>query len=107
MTAALLLTIELSRKLKGACAWIDGGVLANDGSKHADCSTCQATCGKSNDMGLADAGFRIARTLTGLVLNWNCPSCGCEVTEETRLFSAGSDAKAIAANPLCGRCRAA
>lgn len=107
MTAALLLTVELARKLNGNCAQVGGGVLANDGSKHADCATCYATCGKSSDMGMADAGLKIARTLTGLVLNWLCPSCGCEVTEATELFSASADAKAIATDPLCGRCRAA
>jgi hypothetical protein len=107
MTAALLLTVELARKMNGDCAQVSGGVLARDGNKHADCSTCHAVCGKSNDMGLADAGFRIARTLEGLALNWACPSCGVEVTEATTLFSASADARKIAADALCGRCRAA
>lgn len=105
MTAALLLTVELARRLNGNCAQVSGGVLANDGSKHADCSTCHATCGNASDMGLAEAGFRISRTLNGLALNWACPSCGRDVTEETSLFAASEDARKIATDPLCGRCR--
>jgi hypothetical protein len=105
MTAALLLTVELARKMNGDCAQVSGGILASDGSKHADCSTCHALCGKSNDMGLADAGFRITRALEGLMLNWSCPSCGCEVTEATSLFSASADARNIATDALCCRCR--
>lgn len=106
MTAALLLSIELARKLNGDCAPVAGGVLANDGSKHADCSTCTAAaCGKSRDMGLAEAGFRITRSWQGLSLAWRCPGCGGEVTEQTELFAASRDARTIAADPLCGRCR--
>ena len=47
MTASLLLSIELARRLNGGCAPVAGGVLANDGETHADCSTCTAAaCGK-------------------------------------------------------------
>lgn len=105
MTAALLLTINLARRLNGNCAQVTGGVLASDGSKHTDCSTCHSICGKADDMGLADAGVRISRTHTGLQLKWSCPSCQCEVTEATELFSAGADARRIAGDNHCHRCR--
>lgn len=106
MTAALLLTIEIARKLRGGCVIVDGGVLALDGARHADCSTCHAECGISKDVGLAETGFRIAKSHDGLSLNWECPTCKTSVCERTTIFLASADARAIAADPICVKCRA-
>jgi len=135
MTAALQLTIDLSRKLNGACRTVAGfslstssspysgaspkgeainalsggvlskGILSNDGAVHADCSTCFAQCGDRNDLGLADKGFALTQDWEGLRLRWKCPGCSVDVHESTELFMASKTAKSIDADPLCGRCR--
>lgn len=68
----------------------------------ADCFGCESLSG---DMGLADSGFSLERKRGQLQLSWRCPECGGAVIEETSLLSAAADAKIIAADALCHRCR--
>lgn len=107
MTAALLITYEISRRIRGKCKPYKKGLLAADGFFHADCSTCFATCGDMDDMGLAFSGVVITQDWNGLNLKWKCPGCGCDTYQETVLMSAARDAEQIAADSLCCKCRKA
>lgn len=106
MTAAALLTRAIARNLRGSCRLMpDGSLLARDGARHSDCSTCAAPCEIAGDMGLADAGVRLIKEPGWLSLEWQCPGCGTTVSESTAPLHAIKDAASIQADPLCFRCR--
>lgn len=108
MTAAALLGQEIARRLRGRCVPAPGGgLLAKDGARHADCSTCFAACGDLSDMGLADKGFVLEKDHEGLSMRWSCPGCGGAVHELTSTFEAQRDAEKVAGDALCASCRRA
>lgn len=74
-----------------------------EGGACADCFGCESLSG---EMGVADAGFALERKHGQIQLSWSCPGCGKTITEATSLLSASADAKMIAVDALCHRCRA-
>lgn len=105
MTAALLNTIEIARRMNGRCAMTKRGtILSRGGQEHDDCSTCQARC-EIGDMGMAGDGFSIVGTTDGAELKWRCPGCGVSVVEPTRAIEAHTHADRIKQDPLCHKCR--
>ncbi len=70
------------------------------------CGRCAGYESRTGEMGLAETGFTLWRDNDRIKLAWACPSCGITVEEETALLSASEDARAIAADALCHRCRA-
>jgi hypothetical protein len=69
------------------------------------CGRCAGCESRAGEMGLAEAGYTLWRDNNRITLAWACPSCGITVREETALLSASEDARAIAADALCHRCR--
>lgn len=105
MTAALLNTIEIARRLGGRCVMTKrGSIISRGGNEHADCSTCEGRC-DIGDMGLAGDGFSIIGTNSSAELRWRCPGCGASVREETTAIDAHTHAEQIKRDPLCVRCR--
>lgn len=106
MTAALLNTIELARRLNGRCVLTKRGtIISRGGHEHADCSTCEARC-DFGDMGIAGDGFSIFGTPEGPELRWRCPGCGVSVVERTTAIQAHAHADRIKQDPLCHKCKA-
>lgn len=96
---------SIARRLRGRCVQVAGGVLAHNGEKHEDCSTCQTQCG-AGVLGIS-AGVGVARSwgFDALELRWTCPGCGCSVTQDTDALSSLSDARQVSTDPLCHKCR--
>jgi hypothetical protein len=70
------------------------------------CQRCQGCDNKGGELGLT--GFEeisLKRSHGDVLLFWSCPSCGCEVTEETSALQAIQAAKLVDADRLCYRCR--
>ena len=93
------------RSLNGRCVWDRDGVLAKDGERHENCSTCNARCG-AGAIGFS-GGVEVARVWgsDAIELRWPCPTCGVEVTQETTALSSFSDAEEAKRDPQCYRCR--
>jgi hypothetical protein len=102
---ALLLQRSLMGKLGGRCVQTSAGVLARDGSQHADCSTCNTPC-ESAALGFS-GGVEVGRVWgsDAIELRWACPGCGCETTQETTALTSFSDAAQVQADPHCYACR--
>lgn len=81
----------------------DGGSAPHGkGAACADCDGCES---RSGEMGMVDAGFALVREHGTLKLTWTCPGCGVKVSETTSPLSSLVDAKLVAADALCHRCR--
>ena len=97
----------LVRSLRGRCLKVADGIVAKDGRRHEDCSTCEARCGAVS-LGFS-GGVEVSRVYgsDAFELRWPCPGCGVETTQETTALSSLVDAASVQADPLCSRCRKA
>lgn len=102
---ALLMQRTMIRRLGGHCIQVNGGVLARNGEKHADCSTCKTQC-ESAALGFSGS-FEVGRVFGGdaIELRWSCPGCGRRLTQETTALNSIQDANTVKADPLCHKCR--
>ena len=104
---ALLMQRTLMQRLGGRCIQTSGGVLARNGEKHADCSTCHTPC-EGVELGFSgglDVGQVWGEGGDAVELRWTCPGCGSKTTQETTALASVQDAKAVQADPHCYRCR--
>lgn len=105
MMIASLIAQEIARRNKRRCVRQGEDVISSAGERHEDCSTCYTPCGNTDDLGLAEQGFRLITIAGQLHLRWACPSCGTDVSEETELLRSTDHARAIRADALCCKCR--
>ncbi len=110
MTAAVELKREIVRRLNGECR-IDirtGAGLSLLGDRQSDfaCTGCRAPCDSyTESMVAVGEGFSLVVAGSETKLKWPCPSCGCEVSEDTTVLLAHITAAEVQADPLCHRCR--
>lgn len=106
---------QIARRLKGQCRLRlreDRG-LSFTGERLASatsCAGCEAPCEVAHARGVHHQGltFEVRYTTEqSLRLEWACPACGRSVVEDTTLLQLNAQSKAIAADPLCHRCRLA
>lgn len=111
MTAALLNNIELHRRLRGQCRinLLTGNAitleLASVSSGNEACTTCAAPCGNWHANGLAGEFCNVRLVEGASVIEWVCPGCGVNVSEESTVLGHIEAVRAIELDPLCGRCR--
>jgi hypothetical protein len=78
---------------------------AERGARGLACVGCDGCDMKTGVVGLAGEGVSLVKSQSGLDLVWNCPGCGCEVTEETSALQSLWQAAEVKADGLCYKCR--
>ena len=96
---------NIVRSLRGRCLRTEDGLIAKNGDRHEHCGTCLTRCG-GKDLGLSH-GVEVGRSYgsDAIEIRWSCPSCGCEVTQETTALASLTDAEEAKIDPICYACR--
>lgn len=95
-------------RLHGCKLRLATGLATNrDGSNlgMSACGACQGCNQAIGDLGLTSHGQRIVGSQAGIYLEWDCPGCGRETTQDTAWNRTEIDAADVAADGLCYRCR--
>lgn len=78
---------------------------AERGGRGLACVGCDGCDMHSGVVGLAAGGVNLVQSQSGLDMVWNCPGCGCEVTEQTSALRSLSQVGEVQEDGLCYRCR--
>lgn len=107
MTAAAFFA-DFHRHMSCTTNILSGREFDSDGQRQitgSGCASCPGCETKFGNMGVVDSGYQVERNYGTFSLAWSCPSCGTTVHEKTTPITCISDAKSIAIDPICNRCR--